>query len=177
MKILQIVTDIDLNIEELKVGNKFPCPFPLSENIHLFTVPTSKGIAGFLTLYFENPTDDEIVDAKEGEILSGIFSSCDLIILLLKIGKMPWLDIHSCKSKMVAKGTLSILLVDSNTNKILVNREIIISKEFSERYMKEMLKPVPECYQHCQATCSDRIFEHHKFLPEYYAEKVEIFPL
>lgn len=173
------IKEIEVNAGDLKEGDIFPYTSPLTEDLHIFITNIPEGKAGFLTFYFENPTDEEVEDVRSGKILLGTFSSCDLLVLLFKVGNMPWFDVHTFKSDEIIKGTLNVLLVDSTTNTIVVNREIAISKEFSNKYLQELNKPIPEYLKYLNPDNEhfERVYDYQKYSPEYLAEKTEVFAL
>lgn len=162
-------------MNELKTGETFPCPYELSENIYFFSLDTQEGKASFLTFYFEKPTVEEVEDVKRGQVQLGMFSDYDILVFLVKFGNMPWFDIHGFKADMGDIGTVNVLLVDSDTNEILVNRKMNVPEEVIGKYAEELGKPIPEYFEYLKECEMERVLEHHKFSPEYLAQRTEIF--
>lgn len=174
---MQILRNLNINMNQLKTGGTFSCPYELSENVYFFSVDTHRGKASFFTYYFEKPTMEEIEDIKEGQVQYGIFSDYDVLVFLIKFGNMPWFDIQGFKADMGDIGTVNILLVDSDTNEILVNRKLNFPEELRIKYLEELNKPVPENFKYLIECGMERVLEHNKFSPDYLAQRNKIFTI
>ncbi|MEG0051192.1 MAG: hypothetical protein RR712_03355 [Terrisporobacter sp.] len=135
-------------MQSLKVGEQF------KENINKYDEGCKFDITDsgcILTIFYNNPTEEEINDIKIGKIQYGYYRENNVIFMLFKFGGQEWMDcpysIHLSKSltelQKIEEGlgyAINIYLVDAATGIINAIRLIGSNTRFSKMLIKDLLK-------------------------------------
>ena len=100
---------------------------------------------------FQDPSEEEINNFKDGKIKYGYYVEKDVIMLLFKIGSQQWMDapysIHLSKQlhhlQEIKDGlgySLKVFLVDANTGILKAARMIGMETNMSRKIKEEILK-------------------------------------
>lgn len=170
---MQTVIEINGQLELFKVGNTLPDLPELDEDCHFIIVSDGERKVGHLVLYYEEPTAEEISEIENGELLSGAFNQCEDVVFLHKVGSLPWNDIPVLRKLVKYEQELALVLIDSNTNKVIVNRKVSFPDDYSKHILEQVRKPV---VAH-EVLCDGRVLNHQEHSPEHHSKNTCIYKL